>query len=131
MKLNEKGYMLISVIFLTLIVSFVATMTLQAMMRVKNGDAALRLHAMNLANEQFALIESRAAQGLSIDSNFLGDDDDLVSYGLFHKNAEKIPTEFKVMTTSSGSGNLRKVTVAVTWKDNQMEFEKVVYFNSP
>ena len=119
MKLNEKGYMLISVVFLTLIVSFIAAMTLQTMTRAKNSDSALRLHAINLANEQFALIESGS------DKNIPGDD--LKSYGLYYKGAEKIPTEFKVTTTSNDSGNLRKVTVTVKWKDNSLDFEKTIW----
>ncbi len=121
MKFNEKGFMLISVVFLTLIVSFMAAMTLQAMTRVKNGDAALRLHAINLANEQFALIESGSAKNIP--------DDDLKSYGLYYKDAEKIPTEFQVTTNISGSGNLREVTVTVTWNENTLDFEKTIWLN--
>lgn len=121
MKFNEKGFMLISVVFLTLIVSFMAAMTLQAMTRVKNGDAALRLHAINLADEQFALIESGSAKNIP--------DDDLKSYGLYYKDAEKIPTEFQVTTNISGSGNLREVTVTVTWNENTLDFEKTIWLN--
>ena len=121
MKFNEKGFILISVVFLTLIVSFMATMTLQSMTRVKNGDTALRLHAINLANEQFALIESGSAKNIP--------DDDLKSYGLYYKDAKKIPTEFHVTTSINGSGNLREVTVTVTWKENTLDFEKTIWLN--
>ena len=126
--MNGRGFILLSAVFLTVIVSFVAAMTLQTLTPSKNSDAALRLHAINLANEQFALIESRAAQNnlTAGQYNFLGDKDDLKSYGLAKKSAEKIPVEFKVTTTVSGEENLRRVEVRVTWKNFEMNFEKTV-----
>ena len=121
MKFNEKGYMLISVVFLTLIVSFIAAMTLQTMTRAKNSDAALRLHAINLANEQFALIESGSSKNIPAE--------DLKSYGLYRKGAEKITTEFHATTSINGSGNLRKVKVTVKWNENSLDFEKNILLN--
>ena len=121
MKFNEKGFILLSTVFLTLIVSFMAAMTLQAMTRVKNDDTALRLHAINLANEQFALIESGSAKNIP--------DEDLKSYGLYYKDAEKVPTEFHVTTNIISSGNLREVKVTVTWNENTLDFEKTILLN--
>ena len=128
MNRNERGFILLSAVFLTLILSFVAAMTLQTLTQSKNSDAALRLHAINLANEQFAMIESLAAQGdlTAGQYNFLGDADDLKSYGLIKKSAEKIPVEFEVKTKVSGEGNLRKVEILVAWKNFEMNFEKTV-----
>lgn len=129
MNHNERGFILLSAVFLTLILSFVAAMTLQTLTQSKNSDAALRLHAINLANEQFAMIESLAAQGdlTAGQYNFLGDADDLKSYGLIKKSAEKIPVEFEVKTkVSGGEGNLRKVEILVAWKNFEMNFEKTV-----
>lgn len=119
--MNQRGYMLISVVFLTLIVSFIAAMALQTMTRAKNSDAALRLHAINLANEQFALIESGSTKNIPAE--------DLKSYGLYRKDAEKIPTEFHVTKSISGSGNLREVKVTVTWNENKLDFEKIIWLN--
>lgn len=120
MKFNEKGFMLLSTVFLTLIVSFVAMMTLQTMMREKNSDNSLKLQAINLANEQFALIESGSDKNIP--------DEDLKNYGLYRINdlASKPPTEFKVTTKIFGEGNLREVKVTVTWKDKSLEFEKII-----
>ena len=120
MKFNEKGFMLLSTVFLTLIVSFVAMMTLQTMMREKNSDNSLKLQAINLANEQFALIESGSDKNIP--------DEDFKNYGLYRINdlANKPPTEFKVTTKIFGEGNLREVKVTVTWKDKSLEFEKII-----
>lgn len=120
MKTNEKGFMLLSAVFLTLILSFVAMMTLQTMTRTKNSDTALRLQAINLANEQFAIIES------GFNSNIPAED--LKSYGLYRtKDLEnKTPIEFKVTSNISGEGPLKEVTVTVTWENNHLEFEKII-----
>ena len=114
---NEKGFMLLSAVFLTLILSFVAMMTLQTMTRVKNSDSALRLQAIHLANEQFALIESGSDKNISAE--------DLKSYGLYHTDElkTKTPTEFKVTTNIGDNG---KVKVIVTWNENSLEFEKII-----
>ncbi len=122
MKINQKGFMLLSAVFLTLIVSFVAMMTLQSMTRPKNFDASLRLQAINLANEQFALIESGSTKNIP--------DEDLKSYGLYRETelSTKTPIEFKVTTNISDEGNLKKAKVTVTWEGNPypLEFEKIV-----
>ena len=106
-----------SAVFLTMILSFTAMITLHAATQIKNENAALRLHALNLANEQFALIESGSDKNIP--------EDDLKSYGLY-SDENKMPTEFKVTTNIGGEGNLKKVKVTVTWKENILEFEKLV-----
>ena len=123
--------MLLSAIFLTVIVSFVAAMTLQTLSHSQNADAALRLHAINLANEQFAMIESLAAQNKlnSSSYDFLGNEDDLKSYGLFKESDNQTPIEFEVKATVSNVSdeeNLRRVEVVVTWKNFEIDFEKIV-----
>lgn len=128
MKLNERGFMLLSAVFLTVILSFAAMMTLQATTQVKNESAALRLHAINLANQQFAMVESYAAQNnLSSVKNFNGNLDDLKSYGLYSDKNKKL-TEFEVKTTISGAGNLKEIEVIVNWQGNSepLKFTKIV-----
>lgn len=118
-SMNQRGFMLLSTVFLTLILSFTAMLTLQAMTRVKNGDQSLKLHAINLANEQLAIIESG--------SNIEIPADDLKSYGLYEKNSEKPPVEFQVTTNiNSVNENLREVEVIVTWNDAKVKFKKLV-----
>ena len=126
-KMNEKGFMLLSAVVLTMLLSFTAMISLRSATQFNNDDAALRLHALNLANQQFAMVESFAAQNnLSSVKNFNGNDDDLKSYGLY-SDENKTPTEFKVTTSIDNvNENLKKVKVTVTWKDKNLEFEKLV-----
>ena len=126
MKINEKGFMLLSAIFLTLIVSFVAMMTLQTTTRSKNSDASLQLQAINLANEQFALLESGSDKEIPVE--------DLINYGLYYEGQDdednedyKPPTVFEVNTTlESNVGNLYEYKVTVTWNNESLEFKKVI-----
>ena len=126
MKINEKGFMLLSAVFLTLIVSFVAMMTLQTMTRAKNSDASLQLQAINLANEQFALLESGSDKEIPAE--------DLINYGLYYEGQDdednedyKPPTVFEVKTTlESNDGNLYEYKVTVTWNNESLEFKKVI-----
>ena len=126
--MNQRGFMLLSTIFLTLILSFTALMALQAMTRVKNGDQSLKLHAINLANEQLAMVESLAAQNnLSAVKNFNGDNADLKSYALYHIDADKTPVEFQVTThIDAVTENLREVEVTVTWNDAEIKLKKLI-----
>ena len=119
--MNQRGFMLLSAVFLTVIVSFTAMLTLQAITQVQRGDASLRLHAMNLANEKIALIESGSSEDIP--------EENLKSYGLYSEKdlKTKTPIIFKVTDTREDIGeNLYKVTVTVTWQDEKLEFEKVV-----
>lgn len=128
---NERGFMLLSTIFVTLITALVAMMVLNGTKKISNQNAALKIIAVHLANEQFAYIENLAAQGnLSVGNyNFLGNADDLKNY---YDNGNKItPTEFQVTADiSGGENNLYGVKVKVTWnfdnRDNEIEFEKVI-----
>lgn len=124
--MNQRGFMLLSTVFLTLILSFTAMLALQSMRRVQNGDQSLKLHAINLANEQLAIIESG--------SNIEIPADDLKSYGLYDKNSDKPPVQFNVSTTfkpipdnlSDDEVTLYEVEVTVTWNDDEVKFKKLV-----
>ena len=134
MKINEKGFMLLSAVFLTLIVSFVAMMTLQTMTRAKNSDASLQLQAINLANEQFALLESGSDKEIPAE--------DLINYGLYYEGQDdednenyKPPTVFEVNTTlekkfeptpENPNVTLYEYKVTVTWNNESLEFKKVI-----
>ena len=126
--------MLLSAIFLTLIVSFVAMMTLQTMTRAKNSDASLQLQAINLANEQFALLESGSDKEIPVE--------DLINYGLYYEGQDdednedyKPPTVFEVNTTlekifeptpENPNVTLYEYKVTVTWNNEILEFKKVI-----
>ena len=136
-KFAERGFMMMNVIFLTLIVSFTALIFLNGAARVKKSDADLQLTALNLANEQFAEIEYLAAsqENLAGSYNFLGAAEDLKSYGIYTDDdlTKKIPVEFAVTATVknfSDYENLRNVTVKVSWtfngKNFEIELEKLV-----
>lgn len=116
---NQRGFLLLNVIFLTVITSFAAMILLNAAPRVRNSHSTLRLTAIHLANEQFAHLESRAASGMSIGGSygFLGDKTDLTSEN-FSAGA---PTVFTVEAHVSGS-NPHKATVTVSWQVGEKIF---------
>lgn len=129
--LNERGFMLLQVVFLAMITSIVAMIFLNGVMQTKNRNATLRLTAIHLANEQIAELESRAALGiLPVGSvSWLGVDDDLTTYN----SGAKEPVKFDVKTNVanfSDNAALKKVTVKVEWKIGeekfQIESEKVI-----
>ena len=127
---NERGFMLLNVVVLTLITAFAATILMNAAPRIKNPQATLRLTALYLADEQFAMLENLAAEGKLAAGNykFLGDDDDLSTINFDANN----PTNFKVTTTVTQNGNLRVAKVAVAWtikgKDFKLETERTILF---
>ena len=126
---NQQGFMLLNVVILTLITSFAAAILMNAAPRLKNPQSVLRLTAIHLANEQFAMLESKAANGdLAAGSyDFLGEDDDLKTKNF----GEKIPVEFKVETNVTESGNLRNATVTVTIVGDEnfkLETERTILF---
>ena len=134
-KISERGFMMMNVIFLTLIVSFTALIFLNGARRVNETDSALRLTALNLANEQFAEIEHLAAENnLSTGSHsFLGDENNLKNFGLYKDEdlQNKKPAEFTVTTSVENySDNLKnvKITVKCTHaeKNFEIELEKLV-----
>lgn len=117
---SERGFLILNVIFLTLITSFAAMILLNAAPRIRNSQSSLRLIALHLANEQFAQLESKAAAGeLTAGSyDFLGNNADL-------ENVVK----FTVKTTVTGTGNLRGIKVKVSWSDKDfIEVERTVLF---
>lgn len=99
---NQRGFMLLNVVFLTLITALAATILMDAAPRIKNPQSVLRLTAIHLANKQFAILESKATEG----ANGFKE----TSYNLGKDN----PVVFVVEPKVSGSGSLRKVTVTVT-----------------
>ena len=128
---NERGAVFFSVIFLTLIISVAAALLIHSTNRIKNPQAVLRLTAIHLANEQFAIIESRAADGnLSLGNiSWQGMDDDLTTKNL----GENFPVTFDVQSNVKNFQsyeNLRKVEVKVGWtvgqENYELEFERVV-----
>jgi hypothetical protein len=117
---NERGFLMLNVIFLTLITSFASMILLNAAPRVRNPQSTIRLIALHLANEQFAQLESLAAEGTLTEGNydFRGDKKDL-------KNV----VDFNVETTVTGTGNLRGIKVKVSWSDKDfIEVERTVLF---
>ena len=126
---NERGFMLLNVVFLTLITAFAATILMNAAPRLKNPQSVLKLTAIHLANEQFAMLESKAAAGeLAAGSyDFLGVDEDLTTenYG-----AGK-PIKFEVATKVTADNNLRNATVTVTIVGDEnfkLETERTILF---
>lgn len=119
---DQRGFALFSTVILTLITSFSAIILLNAVPRVKNPQATLKLTAGYVAEEQFAYLESMAASG-SLDTgsySFQGDDEDLTT-----ENAGKgLPVKFTVDTQiSPAGGNVRRVKVTVSWQLNGEDFK--------
>lgn len=106
--LNQRGFMMLNVVFLTLIASLAAMILMNAATRVRNPQSTLRLTALYVANEQLAQLESLAASGNELQEKFLGDPDDLKTNN-FSTQGE--PIEFEVKTEIDGN----KCTVTVSW----------------
>lgn len=116
---NERGFMLLNVVLLTLITSFAAMILMNAAPRFTKPQSVLRLTAIHLANEQLAVLESLAAKGAleTGDCPFKGEKNDLTT-----TNAGK-PITFKVTTNVKNIGeNLRGVKVTVTIEGDE-DFE--------
>lgn len=118
---NQRGFLLLNVVFLTLITAFAAMILLNAAPRVKNYQSTLRLTAQHLANEQLAQLESLAAAGEQIGGSysFLGRKADLTSENF----SAGEPTKFNVTSSVTGSDNLRNATVTVEWQVGSKKFE--------
>ena len=119
---DERGFALLGVIFLTVITSFAAMILLNAATRVRNPQSTLQLTALHVANEQFAQLESLAANG-TLDAgsySFKGPDEDLTTENFSLGS----PVTFVVDThVANGNGNLREVTVKVRWTVGGKNFE--------
>ena len=119
---NERGFLLLNVVLLTLITSFAAVILFNATPQARNPQSTLKLTALHLANEQLAYLESYGAAGTLNEGsyNFQGDGEDLVTKNF----SEEIPIEFTVTTNVSDSEmNLYRATVKVTWKVNGEDYE--------
>lgn len=114
---NERGFMLLNVIFLLLITSVAAMILMNAAPRIKNPQSVLRLTALHVANEQFAMIESKAAEEGTLDLGCHVKPEDLTTENF----SEKVPITFKVTSTDNPNGNLHFVTVKVEWTVNGRE----------
>lgn len=129
---NERGFMLLNVVVLTLITALAATILMNAAPRLTNPQSVLRLTAIHLANEQFAMLESKAATGeLAAGSYpFLGEKDDLTTNNF----GEGKPITFEVTTKVAlhkDYENLRVATVTVTIVDDEnfkLELERTIRF---
>lgn len=118
---SQRGFLLLNVVFLTLITAFAAMILLNAAPRVRNYQSTLRLTAHHLANEQLAQLEGLAAAGEQIGGSysFLGRTADLISENF----GDGKPTKFNVTSSVTGGGNLRNATVTVDWQVGGKKFE--------
>lgn len=112
---NQRGFMLLNVVLLTLVTSFAAMILINAAPRVRNNQSTLRLTALYLANEQLAELESLSARGESLTGSYLGKTEDLTTTNISDDN----PIEFKVTTTISG----KRAKVKVSWEVGGDKFE--------
>ena len=108
---NERGFILLNVVFLTLITSFAAMILLNADSRIRNPQATIRLTAIHLANEQLAMMERVADAEKRIDLNYLGKPEDLITINFSEEN----PIEFKVTSKDYSEDNVHYITVEVGW----------------
>ena len=118
---NERGFLMLNVVFLTLITSFAAMILLNAAPRVRNSQSRLRLTALYLADEQFAQLESLAAGGTAPTSSeeFLGESGDLTTNNFGGKDYQ---VTFNVKTEVINNSNPYEVTVTVSWIDSGKNF---------
>lgn len=100
--------MFLSAIFLTLIVAIMAQMILISNAKVQQRNSTLYFTAVNLANEQFAILEGGGTFPA----------EDLKSYNGMKNTAT--PIEFNVSITNQTpiTENLIEVTVKVEWTVN-------------
>ncbi len=103
---NERGFMMLGAIFLTLIVSITATILLNANVKIQQKNSTLYLTAINLANEQFAILESGA--------NIKIPDEDLISLNGVKEDSP--PVKFEVSyNLESETATYKKYKVTVNW----------------
>ena len=123
--------MLMNVVFLMMMTSFAALILLNGSKKVINKNSALRIIALNLAEEQFAEIESRAAQSKPLQNfPFLGDPEDLKNS--YDSREEKIPESTPInFEVSTKIKNNSRVVVKVEWtldgRDYSVELEKIIH----
>ena len=124
---DEHGFLMLNVVFLTMITAFAAMILINAAQRASNPQSTLRLTALYLANEQLAQLESLAAAGeeLSTDSHVKAEDLTTDNFG-----SEEVPTRFEVTTTIATNGDLREVKVIISWtvkgREESVEVERTI-----
>ncbi len=111
---NERGFLLLNVVFLTLITSFAAMILINAAPRAKNSQSTIRLIALYLAEEQFAELESAAAVEKVAPTNS-------TTTRNFDGRDYTIQTEVS-NETEVDDENLYKVEVTVSWTDYGKNF---------
>ena len=123
---DERGFLMLNVIFLTVITAFAGMILLNAASKVRNPQPTLRLTALYLANEQLAQLESLAAAGSELSTSFLGKTEDLTTKNFSEEN----PITFEVKTEISG-GNVCNVKVTVSWiangREDSVEVERAIW----
>lgn len=112
--LNQRGFMMLNVVFLTLIASLAAVILMNAATRVRNPQSTLRLTALYVANEQLAQMESLAARSIEPTEEILVEDADLKTTNF----STGEPIRFEVVPEKIG-GNTYKVTVSWTVKGQE------------
>ena len=98
---NQRGFMFLSAIFLTLIVAIMAQILLHANSKVQQRNSTLYFTAVNLANEQFAILESGAEISIPAEER----------KSLNGMSETATPIEFEISASAVGS----TVTVKVEW----------------
>ena len=119
-QLNEKGFIFIETLFLTLIVSFTAVIIFEGLdLAIRsNRSSVIRTNAIHLANARMSEIEeyNDDKATFQIPTNTFLTNDDLVYKDFFGINGTlQFTLEDKINTSSSNHGN---VTVKVTWTVN-------------
>ena len=121
---NQRGFMFLSAIFLTLIVAIMAQIILTANAKVQQRNSTLYLTAVNLANEQFAILES-GEKNISIP------DEDKKSYNGMSEDAETINFNVSIPKQTPITEKLIEVTVKVEWTVNgeteKFESTKIIF----
>ena len=117
---NDKGFIFIEVMFLTLIVSFTALLVFDALEAAikSNRMSAIRIAAIHIANARMAEIEEYNLERSSFQmpSYTLLTDDDLIFDDFFGINGTvsfNIDTQINESTANKGN-----VTVKVSWTVN-------------
>lgn len=128
---DQRGFMLMSVIFLLMITSFAALIFMNGAKKVINRNSSLRIIAFHLAEEQFAEIESRVAGGETLQNfSFLGDSGDLKNYydNGDEKNSEITPIKFDVTTSVKSDSSVEvKVKWTLDGEEYSITVEKMIY----
>ena len=123
---DERGFLMLNVIFLTVITALAGMILLNAASKIRNPQPTLRLTALYLANEQLAQLESLAAAGSELSTSFLGKTEDLTTKNFSEEN----PITFEVKTEISG-GNVCNVKVTVSWiangREDSVEVERAIW----